>query len=244
MTLIHAKTRTLSTGLTAVLAVTSMLPAQHVDIRPYVSGGRIVTGSAELVGGTVTPVADSQRVFGAELGEVQPFFGDEPGFLSEPGAFAGGAGEFIGFDVTAGLQYWTGSGFAAAPVGETLNITKGSFDVTIGTDSTAGFRFAQIEPDGGLHEHLEFGLLGSGGDPAAGIYLLELSLNTTMSGVAASDPLWIVFNNGDTEENHGAAEAWVETNLVPEPGTALSLGCGLGLCVLRRRGKVRVTSSE
>ncbi|MBI4579645.1 MAG: hypothetical protein HY718_08090, partial [Planctomycetes bacterium] len=37
-----------------VISVTSAR-AQHVDIRPYVRDGAIVTGSAELVGGVVTP---------------------------------------------------------------------------------------------------------------------------------------------------------------------------------------------
>ncbi len=64
------------------------VPAAHVDIRPYVSGGRIITGTSELNGAIVDPISDLARVFGAEFGEhdpLQPFFTDQPGFLSEAG---------------------------------------------------------------------------------------------------------------------------------------------------------------
>ncbi len=219
-----------------ILMATGLLQAAHVDIRPYVSSGRIVTGTSELDGSAVVPLSDRARVFGAEFGEddpAQPFFTEDPGFLSEPGAFPGGAGEFVGFDVPTGLQYWTGAGFGALPAGESLRITKGSQTVNVGASAAGGFYFSTIGADEGLHGHFMFELLGSDGnpipgdgvEPTPGIWLLDMTLNTSMGGVGPSDPFWIVFNSGGEsfEEDHEAAVAWVEGHLVPEPTSALLL---------------------
>lgn len=219
----------------------------HIDIRPYIVSGQIATGTAELQGNVVVPLSDDRRVFGSELGEddpAQPFFTEDPGFLSEDGAFPGGTGHFVGFDATAGLGYWTGSGFGPAPSLESLQITHGSQSVNVGADPTAGFYFGQISLLGGLHSHLSFELYGAdsnpipgdGVEPSPGIYLLEMRLKTTMSGVADSLPLWIVFNNGDLEMNHELALEWVEANLVPEPGSGLlMMSAALGAAIWRRR---------
>lgn len=214
----------------------------HVDVRPYLSGGQIRIGAAELDGAEVEPISDDHRVFGSELGEEQPLFSDHPGFLAEPGAFPGGAGQWLAFDATAGLGFWNGAGFGAAPAGESLTILLGSQEVNVSTGPVAGFPFALIDLAGGIHQHVEFYLLGSDGNPdpddgiapTLGIYLLELSLRTTIEGVAASDPFWIVFNNGDTEENHELAVEWAEEHLVPEPAVGL-MTAGLGMSLLRRR---------
>lgn len=230
-----------------LLAMTVTAFAEHVDIRPYVSGGSIVTGTSELVGATVTPLSDHQRVFGAEFGEDdpgQPFMTEDPGFLSEDGAFPGGAGRFVGFNTLAGLTYWTGSGFAGVPASESLHITKGSQSLVLGTAPAAGFNFAVIDAGNGLHEHLTFELLGSDGnpvpgdgiEPTPGVYLLEMNLTTTMPGVGDSLPFWIAFNSGgeDFEEQHDAAIDWVQTNLVPEPVTGMLLAMGIFTATRRR----------
>ncbi len=222
--------------------------AQHADIRPYIAGGRIVTGTAELDGGIVVPISNHARVFGSEFGEDdpgQPFLAEDPGFLSEDGAFPGGSGHFVGFNALAGLRLWTGSGFGPVPDFETLQVTRGSQSINVGAAPTAGFNFAVIDTHGGLHDHMAYELYGADGnpvpgdgvEPTAGIFLLELELTTTMPGVGASLPLWIVFNSGgeDFEEHHEAAVQWVETHLVPEPMTGLLLALGAGLALRRKR---------
>ncbi|HPD29695.1 MAG TPA: hypothetical protein PLL20_06850 [Phycisphaerae bacterium] len=221
--------------------------AAHVDVRAYVQNGAIAVGSSELVGSTVVPLSDRERVFGAEFGEddpAQPFMTEDPGFLSEDGAFPGGSGHWLGFNALSGLAFWNGSGFAGVPAFESLQITVGSQSVNVANDPAGGFNFAQIGAGGGLHQHMTFELLGSDGnpipgdgvEPSPGIYLLELELTTTMSDVVSSAPIWIVFNNGDSEANHEAAAAWVENNLVPEPLSALLLVAGALPC-RRRRGR-------
>lgn len=235
-----------SVAIMAVVAVFSgIASAEHVDVRAYIRDAGVAVGSSELVGSTVVPLADDLRVFGVELGEHdpgQPFMTDHPGFLSEANALPGGSGQWLGFNARSALAFWSGSGFAAVPASESLQISVGSQSVNVGGSAASGFNFAQIAPDGGLHQHMTFELLGSDGnpipgdgvEPTVGVYLLELELTTTMSGIASSLPFWIVFNNGDTEEAHDAAITWVETNLVPEPVCALLFPAG-ALLMLRRR---------
>ncbi len=224
------------------------VPAAHVDIRPYVSGGRIITGTSELNGAIVDPISDLARVFGAEFGEhdpLQPFFTDQPGFLSEAGAFPGGMGALVGFNVPTGLRYWTGSEFGSIPSGESLQISKGSQTLNVGAAATGGFYFGTLAADEGLHTHLAFELLGSDGnpvpddgvEPTPGIWLLELTLHTNLAGVGPSDPFWILFNSGgaDFEESHEAAIAWVEGNLVPEPASGLLLAIACVAFIRRRK---------
>ncbi len=246
-------------GLCAGLIIASMAawsaPAWgqhsgHVDVRPYLMHEgeltRIMIGSAELVGAVVVPVSDDHRVFGAELGEEQPLFSDHPGFLAEAGAFPGAAGHWLAFDATAGLRFWTGSGFGSVPDGESMTILLGSQEVNVSTGPVSGFNFAMIDSAGGIHQHMDFYLLGSDGNPdpddgiapTIGIYLLELSIRSTIEDIVPSDPFWIVFNNGGTEEDHDAAMEWVEQHLVPEPAAGLmSAGLALPLLLRRRRGR-------
>ncbi|HSW46185.1 MAG TPA: PEP-CTERM sorting domain-containing protein [Phycisphaerae bacterium] len=236
-------------GFVLILAAAGTLQAQHVDVRPYVAGGKLVTGSAQLNGPVVTPLSDETRVFGVEFGEddpAQPFFTEDPGFLSEHGTFPGGGGKYVGFDVSAGLRHWTGSGFGAVPAGESLQITKGSQSVNVAGAGIGGYWFGIIGVNENIHEHLTFELLGADGnpipgdgvEPTPGIWLLEMTLRTSMPGVAVSDPLWIVFNSGgeDFESDHEAASAWVESHLVPEPASAILIAFGAGL-ISRRRNR-------
>lgn len=236
-----------TSSVLAVGLLSNVTLAAHVDIRAYVQNGAIAFGSSELVGSTVMPLSDDQRAFGAEFGEddpAQPFMTEEPGFLSEDGAFPGGSGQWLGFNARAGAAFWNGAGFVGVPASESLQITVGSQSVNVANGPAGGFNFAQIGVGGGLHQHMTFELLGADGnpipgdgiEPSLGIYLLELELTTTMGNVASSAPMWVVFNNGDSEENHEAAVAWAERNLVPEPTGVLLLAAGT---MLRRRRRPR-----
>jgi hypothetical protein len=51
-----------------------------------------------------------------------------------------------------------------------------------------------------------------------------------------SDPIYLVNNNGLSEALHDAAIGWVQTNVVPEPSTAIMAAMALaGLIGFRRR---------
>jgi len=76
-----------------------------------------------------------------------------------------------------------------------------------------------------MHRHLVSQLLDTDGtDPNPpnapdGIYLVSLSLTLPGSGLADSDPLFFVYNNGMDEAVHDAAVDWVQVHLVPEPAS-------------------------
>ena len=58
---------------------------------------------------------------------------------------------------------------------------------------------------------------------------------TAQDGVLVTgEVFYAVFNLGLAEADHGAAVAWVESNLVPSPGAAAVLGLA-GLMARRRR---------
>ncbi len=73
-----------------------------------------------------------------------------------------------------------------------------------------------------------------------GIYLVGLQLTLPGSGLADSDVLYLVYNNGLDEAVHDEAIDWVHTNLVvPEPSSWILMATALasiGACH-RRRGR-------
>ena len=56
-----------------------------------------------------------------------------------------------------------------------------------------------------------------------GVYLVSLQLSTSQSGVAASLPFFFLLNKNASSAETSAAHAYVETNLVPEPVTAMGV---------------------
>jgi len=248
--------RALSFGL-ILLMVGAATAQAHDDVVPYALGGKIVTGGHDDGTGVDTI---AKQVFGFDFGEEpsDPYFIGDPGFNN--GAFAVGifpgdgllpAGFTLGFNVLTNLGYWDGTGsvsFAAAPAGISLGLQRGSNTVTIdgaghsGTIPTIGSTGA-----GRLHVHMGSLLNATDGiDPALpnapeGVYLVGLELKLPGSGLANSDPIYLVYNNGLDEEVHDAAMEWVEVNVVPEPaswalmGTALAAIAFVGQKRRRRR---------
>lgn len=191
----------------AVFIPAGMARAQHAgDIYLEQAGGRIATG---LVDDETGKIQRGVRVFGAELEEL---FTNEPGFDTAEGAFAPGSS--IGFNIRRALRAWDGAaqGFAGIPV-ERIEVRLGPLGPVIspaGDLLTTGFSIA-VSPDGRWHHHLGYTLLSPA---AAGIYLLELELWSSEGSVGASEPFWIVFNHGDSEDQHAAAIAWAQEHLV------------------------------
>jgi hypothetical protein len=217
---------------------------QHADIKPNVQGGRIVTdGYIDDTGETLVGL----RIFGFDFQEepLDPYAIDDPGFNTVgPSLFPPGSqlsfnvpGAAV-FGLPSNLTYWDGTGavsFAAVPSGETLRLNRGSQDRTIGggTSAIAGFAIDTAEANGALHEHLTSFLQGSDGNvnpadgvvAADGIYLVPIELASSDPTIAASLPLFLVYNNGLDEAVHDMAIEWVETNLLPIPEPAsISLG--------------------
>jgi hypothetical protein len=225
----------------------------HEDIVPYQLSGQLVTGGHDDEEGTNHVV---QRVFGYDFGEVlaNTYVIGDPGFNN--GSFAVGVfpgngllpvQRTLGFELLTNLSYWDGSDpvtFAAAPLNVALaleNPVEGGSVLVSGSGITGDEPVIQSTgASGRVHRHLISRLNFTDGtnpdEPNApdGIYLVGLKLLLPDSGLADSDPIYLVYNNGLDEDEHDLAMDWVQTNLVPEPASwammAVALvavsGCG------------------
>jgi hypothetical protein len=228
---------------------------EHFDVRPRVESSRIVTDGYDDATGTTEP---NVQVFGYDFGENadDPFFAQDPGLNAAAGSGLPAGSQFR-FNILTGLQYWSGTGpvsFGGVPSGETLDLNFGASTRTIASGGSfqTGFAIQTVGGDGSIHRHLNSFLKGADGntvpagagpwgsgdgvEAADGIYLfgIELLVDPT-GGVANSDPIYVVFNNGLSETAHDHAIDWVQENVVPEPaGIAFLLACGALLCASRR----------
>lgn len=254
--------RSLSLKLAILIAIGGLSPAmaQHADVVPYSNNGKIVTGGHNDV--TLEDTIEL-RVFGYDFGEdpLDPYFIGDPGFNN--GAFAIGifpndgllpANFTLGFNVLSTLNFWDGDGavaFAAASAGVSLGLQRGSNTVTVSGAGQSG-TVPTIQGTGAagrVHVHLGSLLNSTDGinpnlpNAPEGIYMLSMELKLPDSGLANSDPIYFVYNNGLDEEVHDQAMDWVQENLVvPEPSTWAIMAIGavaLAAIAMRKRGRKR-----
>lgn len=138
------------------------------------------------------------------------------------------------------LKYWdsVNGNFVAVPNGETLSMTLSGSTRVAGTGAqtnTTDFPISFASGDS-LHSHASTYLFDSlmGDTPTDGVYLLTLQLASTMPGVLASDPVYIVWGFNANGSAHKAAVEYANTVLVPEPAT-LGWVAGAALVLLKRR---------
>jgi len=198
--------RAAATGWATLIATVApaIALAQHAgDIALTLTDDAIVTGF-DRGDGLSFPVVVIPAVFG-DTGIDH--FTSNPGFDAPPGTFA--PNSHTGFNILAPLLAWSGTGFDAA-AGESITISFSSLEVTTGDGFVPGFGLL-VSGSGAWHRHLNFTLNGPGGnDPAPGVYLLELELWNGGGGIESSDPFWIVFKDGVSDEVHDAAMAWMD----------------------------------
>jgi hypothetical protein len=174
------------------------------DIILRIENGAIRTGS--LADPTI-------RVFTTTLGEAAPDFASDPGFDCMPGTFPTGTRN--GLRIRRVLRVWDGEDFdMIAPSLMNISFATLSFDSPPEDRVVTGFTLS-VGSNGQWHRHVDYTLLA----PATpGVHLLDLEVFSTSAAIAASDPFWILFNQGRTSEEVQAAAAWVVANLVsPTP---------------------------
>jgi len=183
---------------------------QHVgDIRLTMENGQVITsGHREVEGGGVVFVP-GLRVFPGSFGEF-PNFTDDPGFEAVAGGLPAGA--LVGFNILDALRKWDGQDFDAIPA-ETLRVSLGGAFRTTPAGAgefVAGFNFAQVSAGGGVHQHINYFL---NPPQSAGIY--RFTLEVTATGLSDSEPVFIIFNQNDSEANHDAAVQYMIDMLTP-----------------------------
>lgn len=238
----------------ASLAFATTAFAQHTDIRAFVGDGRIQT--AGFVDSTST-VLPNMRVFGYDFGEYadQPYFAQDPGFNAGAGSGLPGGSQLlfnvVGADslgLPANLSYWNGVGdvaFTSAPTEESITLNFGGQNRVV-DDSVSfvnGFSLQTVGAAGTVHRHLNTFLHGGTGNPAAGIYLLSLELESSDASIAKSLPFFLLYNNGLSEDSHDLAMDWVQRNLVvPEPVSLVTVGFFCSIASINRPRRLRLAA--
>ncbi len=199
--------------LIAITAIFLAAPAvaQHAgDIALTLQGDTIVTNFYDA---DFTP--QPERLFLGTFGDtgIDRFTGN-PGFEALPGAFP--TGTRIGFHATTGLQRWNGNAFEPA-AGMELEVKYLTARFTVADSPVSGFSLA-VQSNGGLHRHLSFTLrdpLGIG--PSSGAWLLSMRLDATVGTTAASEPFFVLFNDGLDAAAFGDVATRARTLLLGTP---------------------------
>lgn len=234
----------------AVLAIPfgSALAGGHFDIAPRLENSRLLTGGLDHLGNQVAPPV---HVYGYEFGEepLDPFNVSDPGVNQVAGVGNLPAGGAMRYNILSGLLFWAGAGpVQFAPVsGDTrIALVMGASTRTLTGSSgpQAGSLVQTVTSTGVVHKHFTTQLLADDthgnvpGEPdflapPDGIYAFSIELTLTEgANTYVSDPVWLVFNNGLTEQQHVQAMA-----AVPEPASLGLLAIG-GLALLQRRRRM------
>lgn len=198
-------------GAVAIAAIASHASAVHQgDVFLAVDDGVIVTGQI----GEDEAVDLTVRAFKAKFGDSGfPGFTANPGFDCLAGTFQ--PGSKIGFDVLDAVKVWNGTEFVETG-GETITISFLSLSVTTGEGPVSGFELA-VQANGGFHRHYNMFLNGvGGGDPDAGVYLLERELYSTDPAVGPSESFWFVLGHDASDAEIDAAYQYMLGQLAPQ----------------------------
>lgn len=206
-------------ALAAALILPHTAVAQHDgDVILVVENDQIVTGAVAGDQTIETPV----RLFVGQFGNSGcPPFTSNPGYDGVPGSFE--VGTKVGWSPVQPLMVWNGTTFELVD-DEFVEFSFASLSFDVGATTTAGFDLF-VQQNGGLHVHLDMCMngcpdgCGLPADADPGIYLVQLTMVSTDSDLADSEPFCMLLNYQDSAENLDAAAVWADANLSCGTGT-------------------------
>ena len=190
----------------------------NADFIPAVQDGKIVVGAVDPdTNEVVYPSQINSAIFGTE---GFPNFTNNPGFNSELGALI--PGMTIGFNILQAPRVWddVSDDFETIASEQLIvraagqNIPAPSTDIVV-----PGIIFGQasLDASASFHHHMQY-LLNGGFPPMVdGVWMLQIELWSENGSIENSDPLYIVFGQGDGETQMNDAIAWIEDNLIGSP---------------------------
>lgn len=235
--------------LSALVFIGTWEPAHaDYDVRPYVLNGQLITGGYDDGTSSFLPVNRVfEYAFQEDLGD--PYFTSDPGFNASSSSGIPG-GSQISFNILSGspfglpanFSYWDGNdtdpsmpgiqiGFGLVPHHESINFSYGSSSVTVsnvaGGNDQPGFILQTVTSSGAMHRHLGAQLNGGSGLPTDGIYLLAMEIVSNSPGLTKSDPFFLLYNNGLSDQQMELAYEYVSKHVVvPETSSIMLAAIG------------------
>lgn len=212
--------------------------AHEGDIGIRIAGGRLETVLAGGEPPMQTFGTEIERVFAAELAwnpVTSEVVIDEPGLASID---TGLVGQALGFNLRAALRQWNGSSFVATS--RTMSVGGGDLglsNITTPASDVLTAGHAIVVPRVPLDFHFDWRLDGATETVGQGVYLVEIELTNPGGAIGRSDPLWIVYNWGESELVHEEAIEYAVSNVVPTPsvGVVMMMMAAGGVMGIGRR---------
>lgn len=190
----------------------------NADFIPAVLDGKIVVGAVDPdTNNVVYPSQIKSALFGTE---GFPNFTNDPGFNAELGMLI--PGMTIGFNILQAPRVWddVAEDFETIASEQLIvraagqNISAPSTDMVV-----PGIIFGQasLDASASFHHHMQY-LLNGGLPPMIdGVWMLQIELWSENGSIESSDPIYMVFGQGEGEIQMSDAIAWIEDNLIASP---------------------------
>jgi len=215
-------------GMLAVAALGAGAAAQpHLDIQLINDGsGQIKSGLvdvAQIDEDNLCPILDDDfRVFTQRLDDGSiPHFENFPGFNACRDTFE--EGSFVGFNIVDALRRWDGEDFDQIPDNETMFVSSGGGNPVIRQTPSEpggfveGFDLALIPDSGSMHTHVQYFLSADEGEPAPGVYMLTIEVDTTQSGLEPTPPIFLIFADGAPDSELEEAADFIRDRIACAP---------------------------
>ncbi len=204
--------------LALAISFTNASDLHDADYILAIQDNQIVTGVVDPDSGEVVyPSQIKSAILGAE---GFPNFTNDPGFNAELGQL--NPGMFIGFSILRAPRVWDDVAMDFETIAtEQITVRAAAQNIVAPSTDTHldGIVFGQasITPSATFHHHMQY-LLNGGLPPVVeGVWLLELELWDESGSVDPSDPLYILFAQGEGEDQLEDAIAWVQDNRIGSP---------------------------